>query len=194
MNEAIIEKAVNTLKDGELVITPTESVYGLVADPLNPDAIAKVYKIKQRSPDLALSIHLADPAEIKNWVDHIPAAAKPLIEQYMPGPLTLILPKASHVPTSITGGKNTIGVRCPDHPIAQALIRGVGHGLIMTSANISGEKSPITANEAREQLGTQVDIILDDGPCQHGIASTIIDATVEPMKVLRQGSIQLGNQ
>ena len=191
MNESIIRKAVEALKNGELVITPTESVYGLVADPSRPEAIEKIFQTKKRPHSQALSIHIADPEEVTQWAENIDSEAKKLIEQYWPGPLTIILPKASHVPDSITGGQNTVGLRCPDHPIAQALIRGVGHGLIMTSANISGEPSPTTAEEARAQLGEQVKIILDDGPCKHGIASTIIDATVQPMKIIRQGTVDL---
>lgn len=190
MHDSMIKKAINALKAGELVITPTESVYGLVADPSNPAAVEKIFAVKQRSITQALSIHIADPADAAQWVSEMPAAAQILIDQHWPGPLTLILPRAKHVPTQVTSGKATIGLRCPDHPIAQALIRGVGHGLIMTSANISGQPSPINAKDAREQLGNQVDIILDDGPCQHGLASTIIDATVNPMKVLREGAIK----
>jgi L-threonylcarbamoyladenylate synthase len=179
------------LKAGELIVCPTESVYGLVADPKNPQAIKKLFAAKKRQSNHSLSIHIADPKDVHDWASNFSPQAMELIQQYFPGPLTLILQKSPHVSEFITGGKQTIGIRCPDHPIAHALIKGMGHGLIMTSANISGQPSPITAAEARAQIGDQVAMIIDDGPCRLGVSSTVVDVTGEKPCVIRQGTIQL---
>lgn len=191
MNSKILQPAIDLLKAGGVVICPTESVYGLVADPFQPSAIQKIFDIKKRATTHALSIHVAEPRDIHQWATNISPFAQRLIEQYFPGPLTLVVKKKSSVSPIITGGKDSIGIRCPNHPIAHALIKGMGHGVIMTSANISGQPSPVTAQEARAQLGDVVSLIIDDGPCQLGISSTVIDVTGDEPKILRQGLINI---
>ena len=199
--QADIDRAVALLQAGELVAFPTETVYGLGADAANPLAVAKIFAAKQRPADHPLIVHLAGAGCLDRWARDIPALAWELAEAFWPGPLTLILKRAPGVPTAVTGGQDSIGVRIPAHPVALALLRayaeaggGTGGmcGLAAPSANRFGRISPTEARHVREELGDSVPLVLDGGPCLVGIESTILDLTcadTRPPRLLRPGRV-----
>ncbi len=183
-----IARAVEILRDGGVVAFPTDTVYGLAADARLPDAVAELYIVKRRAPDKFIPILIADEADLHRFVSQVPDAARRLMEAFWPGGLTLILPAAPNVPPIITPGPG-IAVRMPNHPVPLELIRRLGAPLATTSANISGMKSPSTAQEVFEQLGRRVDLILDGGPTPGPIPSTIVDFTASPPQLLRAGTL-----
>ena len=189
-----LQQAVVLLRAGELVAIPTETVYGLGADASNPTAVAKIFAAKGRPADHPLIVHLPGDDHLEHWAIDIPSIAWELSEQFWPGPLTLILKRHPDVPDAVTGGQNTVGLRVPGHPMALALLRefsaaGGSGGIAAPSANRFGRISPTTAQHVRDDLGDQVPLILDGGPCQVGIESTIIDLSRETPTVLRPGMI-----
>ena len=177
---AEIRYAASALEAGDLVAFPTETVYGLGADAENPEAVAKIYAVKGRPSDHPLIVHLAPEADIFYWASDIPDEARSLISAFWPGPLTLILKRAEHIPADVAGGQDTIGLRCPSHPVAQALLRefkrGKG-GVAAPSANKFGHISPTTAQHVREEFGddARIGAILEGGQSEVGIESTILD-------------------
>ena len=179
--------AVDTLLRGVLVAFTTETVYGLGADAGNPEAIAKLYKIKGRPAARPLTVHLADTAEIPLWVREVPPAAQKLIDRYCPGPLTLVLPRRPEIPDIVTAGADSVGIRLPSHPLARRLIRAFGRGLVAPSANRSGYLSPTTAEHVRREFGDEVPVVIDGGPCQLGLESTIVDFSTDTPRLLRAG-------
>ena len=170
---------------------PTETVYGLAADASQPAAVRRIFEIKGRPANHPLIVHIADESQLSHWAQDIPSSAKILARRFWPGPLTLILPRSQHVSDAITGGQDTVGLRVPDHPVALALLRAVGPngGLAAPSANPYGRVSPTTAKHARDALGDKVDLILDGGPCQVGLESTIVSCIGDTVTVLRPGGI-----
>ncbi|MDR3492848.1 MAG: L-threonylcarbamoyladenylate synthase [Gammaproteobacteria bacterium] len=182
-------KAVEILRKGGLIALPTETVYGLGADASNPEALLKIFTVKQRPIDHPLIVHLADIEQLPEWVSEIPDFAMQLGLALWPGPMTLIFKKAPHVSDLITGKQDTIAVRVPAHPIAEALLRAFGGGVAAPSANLFGRLSPTTAAAVREELGDQVDFILDGGQCEVGVESTIIDVSRGYPVILRPGMI-----
>ena len=179
-----IAQAVRLLEEGKLVAIPTETVYGLAADADNPAAVAAIFSAKGRPYNHPLIVHVAYDADLSRWAIDIPPVAQQLIAAFWPGPLTLILKRAPGVDDVITGGQDSIGVRCPSHPIAQALLklfRGGQGGIAAPSANRFGRISPTTAQHVIDELGEPgvgpVSAVLDGGPCEVGIESTIIDLT-----------------
>lgn len=168
---------------------PTETVYGLGADASNPAALKKIFAVKGRPADHPLIVHIADMSELKHWAAEVPRAAWLLAETFWPGPLTMVLRCAPRVSNLITGGQDTIGVRVPGHPVAQRLLKAFGGGIAAPSANRFGRLSPTTAAHVREELGGQVDLVLDGGACEVGIESTIVDLTRDPPAVLRPGRV-----
>lgn len=188
--DAIVEAA-GILRRGGLVAFPTETVYGLGADALNRLAVARVFEVKQRPRFDPLIVHLADLEQLPQVVADIPDAAHALIERFWPGPLTLILPKASAVPDLVTAGLPSVAVRMPDHPMARELIRQTGKPVAAPSANAFGQTSPTRAEHVRQSLGDKVDCILDGGPTPIGIESTIISWVTLPPVVLRFGGLAL---
>ena len=186
VDDPIIVDAAQLIKDGELVAFPTETVYGLGADALNPVACRKIFAVKGRPPDKPLSLHVSS-VEMIDRIAHITPTAERLIKKFLPGPLTLILPKRSIVPDEVTRGLSTVGIRMPANDIALALIDKAGVPIAAPSANLSGRPSPTTAQEVRSALDGLIPLILDGGECSIGISSTILD--VENMKILRAGSI-----
>jgi L-threonylcarbamoyladenylate synthase len=177
-------RAVQLLQAGELVAFPTETVYGLGADAANPEAVAKIFAAKGRPADHPLIVHLPGAGHLERWAKDIPSMAWELAEAFWPGPLTLILKRAPEVPYAVTGGQETVGVRVPSHPVALELLRayaGAGGGrgglcgIAAPSANRFGRISPTDAGHVHEELGDAVALVLDGGPCQVGIESTIID-------------------
>jgi L-threonylcarbamoyladenylate synthase len=188
-----IEAAAALIRKGGVVAMPTETVYGLAADASNADAVRRIFEIKGRPADHPLILHVADESQLRYWAREVPQSAKLLARQFWPGPLTLILPRSEHVSDSITGGQDTVGLRVPDHPVALALLRALGENaaLAAPSANRYGRISPTTAQHVRDELGDSVAMILDGGPCQVGLESTIVSCIGDQVTVLRPGGIPL---
>lgn len=179
-NIADIQKAAAILESGGLVAFPTETVYGLGADAENTEATAKIYAVKERPADHPLIVHLAPEADIGRWAREVPIEAEKLIAAFWPGPLTLILKRAERVPAAVAGGQDTVGLRCPSHPVAQALLRAFRQGqggVAAPSANKFGHVSPTTAQHVRDEFGAdeRIGMILDGGQSEVGIESTILD-------------------
>jgi L-threonylcarbamoyladenylate synthase len=194
-----IRAAARKLEEGELVALPTETVYGLGADAENPEAVAKIYAAKGRPANHPVIVHLAPGADIGYWAVDIPAEARKLIDAFWPGPLTLILKRAPHIPDAVSGGQDSVGLRCPSHPVAQALLRefkaGKG-GVAAPSANKFGHVSPTTAQHVRDEFGVDAECplacILEGGQSEVGIESTILDLSRMPTHgpvLLRPGHI-----
>jgi L-threonylcarbamoyladenylate synthase len=193
MHNQDITGAAQALAHGELVAFPTETVYGLGADALNAQAVAKIYALKGRPTNHPLIVHLAHNTDIMRWAAQVPAYASTLIQHYWPGPLTLVLRKTTAVPDAVTGGQDTVGLRCPAHPVAQALLiefaRIGSGGVTAPSANRFGHVSPTTAQHVRDEFGAHTPLLLDGGACAVGIESTIIDCTGTAPVLLRPGHI-----
>jgi len=187
--ELELESALTVLRRGGLIGLPTETVYGLAADAANEEAVRKIFVAKGRPADHPLIVHLADAAAIESWAEAIPPYAWRLAEAFWPGPMTLILPRRSHVLRVVTGGLDSVGLRIPSHPLAGRLLRAFGGGLAAPSANRFGKVSPTTAADVTRELGDRVDMVLDGGPCHVGLESTIVDATGEWPAILRPGAV-----
>lgn len=179
--------AIKVLKEGGLVAFPTDTVYCLAADPFNIEAVAKVFNVKKRPIHMALPVLAADLEQLLSVCIMSPLA-KVLAEAFYPGGLTMILPKQSRLPSIVTAGKSSVAVRIPDSSLAINIMKEFGSCVIGTSANIHNMKSPVTGKEVREQLGDQVDLIID-GECNIGVESTIIDMTQKKPVIVRQGAI-----
>ena len=187
-----ITRAVATLRAGGLVAFPTETVYGLGADASNPEAIKKVFAAKGRPHDHPLIVHLASSTQLAHWAREVPVAAHTLAQKFWPGPLTLILKRAPNVSDIVTGGQDTVAVRVPSHPLAQALLQAfcdAGGGVVGPSANRYGRVSATTAEHVRQEFGDSIDCVLDGGACEVGIESTIIDLSGAKPALLRPGWI-----
>lgn len=191
IDQNLIRKASQILHDGGLVAMPTETVYGLGADATNPEAVAKIFAAKERPADHPLIVHLADISQLSDWACDVSPDAKKLAEAFWPGPLTMIFKKQPNVLDAVTGGQSTVGVRVPNHPVAQALLREFDGGIAAPSANKFTHISPTTAAAVQEELGDQVDLILDGGDCEVGLESTIIDMSGRQPVILRPGMITL---
>lgn len=181
--------AANILRNGGTVAFPTETVYGLGADATNPAAIEKIYRIKQRPPNHPLIVHIGNITDLDYWAQAIPESAWKLAQHFWPGPLTLILQRSRHIPDCVTGGQNTVGIRIPAHPVALALLQALGteKALAAPSANRFGRISPTAAFHVQQQLGSDVDMILDGDTCSVGLESTIVSFHDQSPKILRPG-------
>lgn len=188
-NPASIEIAVATLLQDGLVAIPTETVYGLAARASSHAAIQKIFTVKGRPPTHPLILHIAKVADLELWTKNLTSAAKLLTKRYWPGPLTVIVDRRSTVCDKITGGRDTVAVRCPDNKIAIELINRLGDAIVAPSANRFGKVSPTSAQHVYADLGQDVEIILDGGKCSVGLESTIIDCTTTPPQLLRAGAI-----
>ncbi|WP_043097270.1 L-threonylcarbamoyladenylate synthase [Kallotenue papyrolyticum] len=184
-----IAAALAALRRGELVAFPTETVYGLGADASNEAAVRRIFAAKGRPADHPVIVHLPHAGLLEQWAGHVPEAAWRLAERFWPGPLTMILPRAAHVLDVVTGGQSTVGLRVPDHPVAQALLHAFGGGIAAPSANRFGRVSPTRAEHVRAELGDAVAVILDGGPCRVGLESTIVDLSGPQPAILRPGHI-----
>lgn len=182
-------QALAALRRGDVIGLPTETVYGLAADASRPDAVRRIFELKGRPADHPLIVHVADAGQLGRWARDIPEAAQVLAKAFWPGPLTLILQKQPGVPDEVTGGQSTVGLRCPAHPIALALLHEFDGGLAAPSANRFGHVSPTTAAHVREEFGDAVAVVLDGGDCEVGIESTILDLSGEMPRILRPGRI-----
>lgn len=190
-SQQTIQEGVAVLRNGALLVIPTETVYGLAADAGNDAAVQKIFRLKGRPADHPLIVHIADATKITDWAIDVPDIAYRLAEQFWPGPLTLILKKHPRVSTAVTGGQDTIGLRCPDNPLTLALLRAFGGGVAAPSANRFGRISPTSAEHVRAEFGQNTPPVLDGGPCTLGIESTIVDLSRMPPRVLRPGTIRL---
>ena len=179
---------ISILKQGGIVAFPTDTVYGLGACANIPQAVERVYRVKQRPPNMALPLLLAHTSQISEVAYLLPQIAWLLADNFLPGALTIVLYKSNSVSDIITAGGKTIAVRIPAHPIPVALAEGVGP-IVGTSANLSGKPSPLTADEVYSQLGDKIDLVIDGGRCPSGRESTIIDVTGEVPVILREGAI-----
>jgi L-threonylcarbamoyladenylate synthase len=186
-----LEKAKALLGKGELVAIPTETVYGLAANALNAEAVAKIFTVKNRPYFDPLIIHVGDLETVENYVESIPPKARRLASLFWPGPLTLVLKKKPEIPDIVTSGMDTVGVRCPDHSLARQLLHELRFPLAAPSANPFGYVSPTRAEHVNEQLGNQISYILDGGPCSVGIESTIIGFATERPVVYRLGGLSI---
>jgi L-threonylcarbamoyladenylate synthase len=184
-----VSRAAAVLRDGGLIGLPTETVYGLGADARSPKAVAQIFAAKQRPADHPLIVHIHQRDQIGQWARDVPAAASQLAEAYWPGPLTLVLPRLAGVLEVVTGGLNTVALRVPRHPLALELLRQFGDGVAAPSANRHGRVSPTTAQHVWKEMGESIDLVLDGGPCQVGIESTIVDFPQGGMRILRPGNI-----
>jgi L-threonylcarbamoyladenylate synthase len=187
-----IETAVQALRDGDLVAFPTETVYGLGANARNPSAVRKIFEAKGRPTSHPVIVHLDSARFLHHWVREVPEPAARLAERFWPGPLTMVMPRASNVHDILTGGQDTVAVRVPAHPMAQQLLTAFGGGIAAPSANRYGRLSPTRAEHVRDELGEQVRIVLDGGECQIGLESTIIAFEGNEVRLLRPGGVTAG--
>jgi L-threonylcarbamoyladenylate synthase len=188
-DHAAIREAASLIRSGQLVAFPTETVYGLGGDGLNPAALGRIYAVKGRPPDNPLILHVASQEQLPSVAAEIPDIAYTLMRTFWPGPLTLVLPKTPQVPDLATGGLMTVAVRMPDHPVALALIQHAGTPLAAPSANRSGRPSPTAAQHVLDDLKGAIPLILDAGPTAIGIESTVLDTTCIPPVLLRPGGV-----
>jgi L-threonylcarbamoyladenylate synthase len=190
-----IARAARLLRDGELVSFPTETVYGLGADARNAAAVQRIFAAKKRPADHPLIVHIAAASVLPRWARSIPPGARALADAFWPGPLTLILPRAQDVGDVVTGGQDRVGVRVPGHPVAQELLAKFasigGEGIAAPSANRFGHISATTAQHVADDFGEEIALILDGGPCRHGIESTIVAFTDGEATLLRPGALSV---
>lgn len=184
-----IEQAAELLRQGRLVAVPTETVYGLAADATQEGAVQANYDAKGRPETKPLNVLVDGMAMVETVCRDIPADAYKLADAFWPGPLTMILWGNGALPPIVPAGGATQGARCPDHPATLAVIRALGRPLACPSANLSGQPSPKSAQDVLAQLSGRIDAVLDGGPCTVGVESTILDLTVTPYRILRQGGL-----
>jgi L-threonylcarbamoyladenylate synthase len=187
------EKAFSLCRDvirgGGVIAYPTDTVYGLGADPMNTGAVRKLFSIKGRLADQPILLLIKDAREVQDWASEINSAAERLMKKFWPGPLTLVFKVKPNVMVELTGGTGTIGLRVPGNELTRQLLASLGTALTGTSANISGRPSPCTALEAFEWIGGMVDLVLDGGRPEAGNPSTVVDVSTERPRVIREGAI-----
>jgi L-threonylcarbamoyladenylate synthase len=188
-----IEKAAEIIRGGGLAVFPTETVYGLGANALDASAVRKIYELKGRPAKSPLIVHVADLEQARTLAADWPAAADRLASEFWPGPLTLVVPKKAIIPNEVTAGLSSVGLRVPRHPVALALLRVAGVPIAAPSANRFTQLSPTTAQHVRDAFGTETPYLLDGGPCEVGIESTVIAVTKDGLEVLRPGMAMVGN-
>lgn len=186
-----IADAVAALRAGDVIGLPTETVYGLAGDASNPAAVRRIFAVKGRPATHPVIVHIASMDDVPRWAAAFPARARALAERFWPGPLTLVLPRAASVPDEVTGGQDTVALRVPSHPVALAVLRAFGGGLAAPSANRYGRVSPTTAAHVRADLGDDVRIVLDGGPSDVGLESTIVSCLDDRVTVLRPGRLSV---
>jgi len=184
-----IEKGIEIIRKGGVVVFPTDTVYGLGAGAYIESAIERIFKVKQRPPEMALPILISSVAQVHEIALDVPSYGWRLIKEFFPGGLTLVVFRGRAVKDIITGGGDTVAIRMPDHPVPVALIRGSGMPIVGTSANLSGQSNLLTMEGIREQIGGKVDLIIEGGPAPLGTESTVVDVTGEFPVILREGAI-----
>lgn len=185
----LIDRAVEILRRGGVIALPTETVYGLAANAEDELAVRRIFAIKGRPSTHPLIVHLPDAAALSEWASPVPEEAHRLAAAFWPGPLTLVLKRTARATDAVTGGQDTVAVRVPNHPVALAVLRALGGGLAAPSANRFGRVSPTTAEHVRQDLGGDVDLLLDGGPCTVGVESTIVDLSSGEPTILRPGGL-----
>jgi L-threonylcarbamoyladenylate synthase len=193
MPSSAIDAAVRLLQGGGVVAIPTDTLYGLAADASNPDAIERVFAIKERPDGMALPVLLADTEQLGLVATEVSAQVMRVAESFWPGPLTLIVKRNDDLPPRLTSGNPTVAVRVPGHPVPRELAWRLGRPITGTSANISGDPDPHTLDALRAQVGDRVDYLISSGPVPAGTASTIVDLTGETPRLLREGVIPFEN-
>jgi L-threonylcarbamoyladenylate synthase len=191
-SQANLDRAAAILRAGGTVALPTETVYGLGANALDPAAVARIFEAKQRPAWDPLIVHIVDQAMLRQITASVPEAAEALIAAFWPGPLTLLLPRSPLVPDAVTAGRSLVGVRMPAHPVAREVIRRAGVPVAAPSANRFGHTSPTTAEHVLDDLDGRIDAVLDAGPTAWGVESTVLDPNQSPMILYRPGAITLG--
>lgn len=184
-----VEAGISILKQGGIVAFPTDTVYGLGACANIPQAVKRVYRVKERPQNMALPLLLAHTSQISEVAELVPQIAWLLADKFLPGALTIVLYKSNSVSDIITAGGKTVAVRVPAHPVPVALAQGLGAPIVGTSANLSGRPSALTAGEVYSQFGDKIDLVIDGGRCGEGKESTIIDVTGDVPRILREGAI-----
>ena len=188
-SESEIDECVKALRAGSVIGIPTETVYGLAAIATNSSAINLVFTTKERPTSHPLILHIADVSMLDDWATNISSEARALCKKFWPGPLTLILHKSDKVLTEVTGGRDTVAIRCPNHSVTTKLLKKLNDAVVAPSANKFGKVSPTTAKHVVNDLGSDISIVLDGGDCSIGLESTIIDCTTTPPQLLRTGAI-----
>ena len=184
-----VAKAAIILRDGGVVAAPTDTLYGLMASAFNAEAVARVFRIKGRPAGIPLPLLLAESADMERYAESLSETARALAESFFPGPLTLVLRGAGNLPAVVTGGRDTVAVRVPDHPVPREMARLLGHAITGTSANRTGVAPASTAAEVREQLGDSVDMVVDGGRATGGVASTVVDVSGASPRLIRAGAV-----
>ncbi|NLX43448.1 MAG: threonylcarbamoyl-AMP synthase, partial [Chloroflexi bacterium] len=186
-----IAQAVNTLRRGGLVVFPTDTVYGVGCDLWSAPALEQLYRAKGRPAELAIPVLVSGPEGVATVARWLPDRFEELAGRFWPGGLTIVLPRQSNLPERLTSGRDTVAVRLPDHPVARALIAASGGALAVTSANVSGRPAATTAQDALADLAGRVELVLDGGACPQGVASSIVDLSVSPPRLLRPGALDV---
>ena len=186
---AVIQQAADAISQGHIIAFPTTSLYGLGADALNPDAVKKIFDLKQRDPGKPVLVLVKDRAALAPLVTAIPETAVPVMENFWPGQVTLVFNASKMVPPVLTAGTGKIGIRMPLHKVAQALVQASAHPITGTSANVSGDKGYARLSDFSAQIKNRLRLVLDAGPLRGGIGSTVVDVTTDPPRILRQGDV-----
>ena len=187
--EASVADAVTALKNGEVIVFPTETLYGLGADAMNEEAVATVFRLKGRDPDTPIPVLIADETMLGQLIDDIPPLAQKLIHKFWPGPLTLVLPARADIPKPLLNASGGIGMRISSQPIATRLVKSLGRPLTATSANPSGKSPARTLGEAKNYFGSDVNVFIDGGPLTSKTGSTVAEIRGHRLKIIRQGDI-----
>jgi L-threonylcarbamoyladenylate synthase len=184
-----IDEAAKWIRSGAVVAIPTDTLYGLAADPFSADAVARVFAVKGRSAGSALPLIAADAGQIATHLGRLPDIAARLAERFWPGPLTILMPATRLLAREVSGDTGTVGVRVPANPVARAICAACGHPVTATSANVSGEPAPATADAVERALGDRIELLIDTGPAPGGAPSTIVDVTGGEPRLVRAGAI-----
>ncbi|NTW57876.1 MAG: threonylcarbamoyl-AMP synthase [Nitrospirae bacterium] len=189
--DAVYARCRDVVRARGVIAYPTDTFYGLGADPRDPEAVKRIFAIKGREAGQPILLLLHDRSEVAAWASAVTPSAERLMERFWPGPLTLVFPAAPHVLPELTGGSGTIGLRVPGNELTRELLRNLGTALTGTSANRSGGRNPRTAEEVMREVGDRVDLVLDGGATTGDRPSTVVDVTVEPPRIIRQGNIDI---
>jgi L-threonylcarbamoyladenylate synthase len=189
--DAVFARCRDVVRAKGVIAYPTDTFYGLGADPRDPEAVKKVFAIKDRKAGQPVLLLLHDRGEVTAWASAVTPSAERLMDRFWPGPLTLVFPAAPHVLPELTGGSGTIGLRVPGNELTRDLLRHLGTALTGTSANRSGGRDPRTVKEVMREVGDRVDLVLDGGATTGDRPSTVVDVTVEPPRIIRQGNIDI---
>jgi L-threonylcarbamoyladenylate synthase len=189
--DAVFARCRDVIQAGGVIAYPTDTFYGLGADPRDAEAVRRIFAIKGREAGQPILLLLHDRSEVAAWASAVTPSAERLMERFWPGPLTLVFPAAPRVLPELTGGSGTIGLRVPGNVLTRELLRTLGTALTGTSANRSGGRDPRTAEEVMREVGDRVDLVLDGGAMPGDKPSTVVDATVEPPRIIRQGTLDI---